>query len=214
MMAFRQATKCPCCLVVEGYEESRGISNKVSGIPVGTLEQCFTSIQVRDNFYIQHVENIYYHAEFIGKCIKTLEKYEIWKEKYGENMDNLNKDFTESLKTRRKANLDESRVFIIQLSTIPDISINIAEKIAEIYPNWKSLITIFEQNGPDCLSEIKVGKNRFGKIKSQKIHQYLNLTPSSQESTPPPPIPQIETISPSTDPPQETKKTKLLIIKK
>jgi len=194
MMAFRQATNCPCCLVVEGYEDSKSASNKVNGIPVGTLDQCFTSIQVRDNFYVQHVENTYYHAEFIAKTIRTLEKYEIWKENYGENADNLNKDFTESLKTRRKANLDPSRVFIIQLSTIPDISVNMAEKIAEVYPTWKSLITAFERDGGDCLSEIKVGKNRFGKIKSQKIFQYLNHTSGSQpeqssshflDSTPP-----------------------------
>lgn len=183
MMAFRQATKCPCCLVVEGYEETKGISNKVSGIPVSTLEQCFTSIQVRDNFFVQHVENIYYHAEFIGKCVRTLEKYEIWKENYGSNSDNLNKDFTESLKTRRKANLDTMRVFVIQLSSIPDISVNMAEKIAEVYPTWKSLITAFEKDGADCLSEIKVGKNRFGKVKSQKIHQYLFAVEDNKENS-------------------------------
>jgi hypothetical protein len=51
-----------------------------------------------------------------------------------------------------------------------------AEKIAEVHPSWKSLITSFERDGEDCLSEIKVGKNRFGKIKSQKIFQYLNPT--------------------------------------
>lgn len=175
MMGFRQQTSCQCHLVVEGYYDAMDLSNYICKKPVSTLEQCFTSIRVRDNFFVKHVENIYFHADYIFKCLKTIEKYQIWKGSYCGIGDNLRKDFVESLKARKKSNLTPSMCFQLQISTIPNISNNMAEKIVEIYPNIRSLIEEFDQHGKHCLSEIKVGKNRFGKVKSEKIFEFLSL---------------------------------------
>ena len=148
MMAFRQQTGCPLYLVVEGYFEEKEMGGAISKIPISTLEQCFNSIQVRDNFFVKHVDSIYFHADFIFKCIKTMEKYEIWKGAYCGQEGNLRKDFMESLKIRKKSNLDPRMCFVVQLSAIPDISVNMAEKIAEVHPNWRSLIAAFDKDGP------------------------------------------------------------------
>jgi len=175
MMGFRQQTGCQCHLVVEGYYDAMDLSNYICKKPVSTLEQCFTSIRVRDNFFVKHVENTYFHADYIFKCLKTIEKYAIWKGNYCGIGDNLKKDFMESLKARKKSNLTPSMCFQLQISTIPNISNNMAEKIVEVYPNMRSLIEAFDQEGKHCLSEIKVGKNRFGKVKSERIFEYLDL---------------------------------------
>lgn len=173
MIAFREQTGAKCFLVVEGYYDDRDLGPKVCGVPISTLEQCFTSIRVRDNFFVKHVENVYFHADFIFKCIKTMQKYKVWQGV--QSSAELRKDFMESLKVRKKSNLDPRMCFVVQLSAIPDISVNMAEKISEVYPNMKSLINAFEKDGKFCLSEIKVGKNRFGKIKSEKIFNFLDL---------------------------------------
>lgn len=171
MISFAQQTGCRCALVVEGYHENRDLSPKICGIPLSTLEQCFTSIQFRDNFFVKHVENQYFHAEFIIKLLKSYEKYQLYQEV--DRSEQLKQDYLNTLKIQKKANLTPESCYQIQLSAIPDISLNMAQKISEIHPNLKSLMNYLETNGPDSLSEIKVGKNRLGKIKSQKIHQFL-----------------------------------------
>lgn len=181
MMSYRDQTGCRASLVVEGYHENKDLSPNICGTPLSTLEQAFTSIQYRDNFCVQHVESLYFHAEYIMKIIKSYEKYKLYKGNYSDNDDNLRKDFVESLKARKKTNVDPGMCYNLMISNIPDISVNMAEKIGELYPNMKSLISHLEKNGPDSLANIQMNKNKFGKVKSQKIYQYLLQTTDEEK---------------------------------
>jgi ERCC4-type nuclease len=176
MMSYRDQTGCRCTLVVEGFYEQQDLSPNICGTPLSTLEQAFTSIQYRDNFCVMHVENTYFHAEYIMKILKSYEKYKLYKGNYSDNDDNLRKDFMDSLKARKKTNLDPKMSYNLMISNIPDISVNMAEKISELYPTMKTLITHLETNGPDSLANIQLNKNKFGKVKSQKIYQYILQT--------------------------------------
>lgn len=190
MMSFRSHTNTRCVLVVEGYYEEKidNISPKYEGIMFNTLEQCFTSIRIRDNFFVKHVENTYFHAEFLIKCLSTIERYQVYKGNYqknvnanGNSMENnniesiqdiLKKDYADSVKVQKKNNMTPELCYSVQLSSIPGISLNYANIIATHYPNTPLLIKHLEKNGKHGLSEIKVGKNRLGKIKSERIYNY------------------------------------------
>jgi hypothetical protein len=104
-----------------------------------------------------------------------MEKYALWKGAYCGQGENLRKDFVESLKARKKSNLTPSICYQLQLSTIPDISVNMAEKIAEVYPNLRSLMEAMVEGGDQTLAEIKVGRNRLGKVRSARIYQFLDV---------------------------------------
>lgn len=183
MMSFRDQTGCHTTLVVEGYYEERDISPNIYGTPLSTLEQAFTSIQYRDRFVVQHVENTYFHAEYIMKILKSYEKYKLYEGNYSDKDENLRKDFMESLKARKKMNVDPEMCYKLMISNIPDISVTIAEKISEQYPNMKTLIEHMEKNGENSLADIQMNKNKLGKVKSQKIYEYiLNKTPKKYEN--------------------------------
>lgn len=173
MISFRDQTNCRCTLVVEGYFDDRDLSPNICNTPISTLEQAFTSIEYRDNFIIHHVENTFFHADYILKILKSHQKYNLHTTNYSSVDSNLKKDFVDSLKARKKSNIDPDVCFLLMLSNIPDISTNIAEKIALSHPNMKSLLSFLETNGPDALATLQLNKNKLGKIKSQKIYNYL-----------------------------------------
>jgi len=177
MMSFRDKTTTRCVLVVEGYYEQKieSISPKIDGVLTSTLEQCFTSIRLRDNFFVKHVENTYFHADFLTKCLSTIERYKIYDGIYeNENLQkSIQRDFADSLKVRKKNNMTPELCYKVQLTSIPGISMNFAENIAKHYKTLPELLEVLKINGKTALIEINVGKNKLGKVKSQRIYEYL-----------------------------------------
>lgn len=174
MITLREQTGCQCGLIVEGYKATRG--GKFSSIPVTTLEQCFTSIRIRDKFFVEHVDSVKDHARFILRSLKTLEKYKIYKDNWANEQivkENLNKDFSESLKVRKKENITPELCYKLQLSTIPGISLNMAEIIFESFKDMPTLINKLKADGPMALMDINLGKMKFGKVKSKRVYDFL-----------------------------------------
>lgn len=176
MITFREQTGCQCGLIVEGFHELREFQSKIGSIPISTLEQCFTSIRIRDRFFVEHVDTVKDHAKFILRSLKTIEKYRLYQDNWANEKivkENLQKDFEQSLRVRKKENLTPDLCYKIQLSAIPGISLNMAEKIMETHPNLPTLIDTLKENGPKTLIDISLGKMKFGKVKSQRVYDYL-----------------------------------------
>lgn len=176
MITFREQTGCQCSLVVEEFNPVKEIQGKVNTIPMATLEQCFTSIRVRDKFIVEHVDTVHDHARLIMRMLKTIEKYKLYETNWGNEAiirDNLNKDFQESLKVRKKENMTPEVCYKIQISSIPGISLNMAEKIADEYPTMKLLMDEILANGKANLENINLGKMKFGKVKAQRLCDFI-----------------------------------------
>lgn len=176
MMTYREQTHCPCALIVEEFYPTKKKQNRVGTIPIATLEQCFTSIRVRDKFLVEHVDNVTDHARFIIRTLKTMEKYKLYKNNWANEQsiqDNLHKDFQSSLKVRKKENLTPELCYKIQLSSIPGVSLNMAEKLTQVYPNLMTLMTALQEGGEKTLIEVSLGKMKFGKVKSKRVYEYL-----------------------------------------
>lgn len=185
MIAYRNQTNTQLGLVVEDFRGSlrhiRDLSlhdtkekNKVNTIPISTLEQCFTSIQIRDHFFVQHVDNIQHHAQFLFQILKTIEKYQLYKEHYHQQTENITQDYQQSLKVKKKDNFTPELCYQIQLSSIPGISLQMAQTISQHYPNLQSLLDqLIQPLGWQKLEEVDLGKMKFGKVKAQRLHEYL-----------------------------------------
>lgn len=174
MISFRNQTNTQLGLVVEDFHDTRYSQSKVNTIPISTLEQCFTSIQIRDHFFVQHVDNLDHHAQFIVQILKTTEKYQLYKEQYHNQSNSLEQDYQQSLKVKKKDNFTPELCYQIQLSSVPGISLQMAQIITEHYPNLQTLIIQLNQPlGWQTISEISLGKMKFGKVKAQRLHEFL-----------------------------------------
>lgn len=181
MIAFRDRTHCQCGLIVEEFNETKEFQSKIGTIPISTLEQCFTSIRIRDRFFVEHVDSIKDHARFILRSLKTIEKYSLYKENWANEKvvrENLQKDFSQSLKVRKKENVTPELCFKIQLSSIPGISLNMAEKLVEKYSTMPKMIKALEEEGSSCLEDINLGKMKFGKVKAKRVYDFLLMKES------------------------------------
>jgi len=71
----------------------------------------------------------------------------------------------------KKRQVKKNEWFKYSLTLIPQVSIDIAEIITAQYPTINSLLTVAENNGLDCLTNLKHGEKqrRIGKKLSEKI---------------------------------------------
>lgn len=106
--------------------------------------------------------------------MKTIEKYQLYKGHYQDHHESITHDYNSSLKVKKKDNLTPELCYQIQLSSIPGISLQMAECISKEYPNISSLINQLSQPlGWQELAEINLGKMKFGKVKAHRLHEYL-----------------------------------------
>ena len=145
-------------------------SGKVGGFPVTTLQQAFTSIMIRDKIFVQHVNDVKSHAEFIIQCVKTIDKY-----KLGECSNDYDQSaaYASNLKMKKKDNLSPSVYLQKIIGDIPMFSVDIAAKIVEVYPTLADLLKEIQTNHATNLENIQIGKNKLGKVKSARLCEYL-----------------------------------------
>lgn len=175
MITFRDETGCQTHLVVEGFldacKKARNDLICYTRFTIDTCLQAFTSIQVRDGIFVTHVNDFDQHAAFLQRCLKTNEKYKLYEMNGGPSVQKI---FNESLKMNNKGNLTPQLHFQDSLARIPMVSMDMAEKIVEVYPNLTKLLEILQtDNGTKIIQDIKVGKNRLGPVRANRIKEYL-----------------------------------------
>ena len=124
---------------------------------------------VKDNFTIFHSSDIYDTALVVAKIY----------DKLNEMYTNITHDdpklsYLKTIKISKKDNMTPENCYVCQLAQIPGISIEIADKIAKIYPSMYQLLTSYQQHDPNMLSGIPISASRrLGPILSKRIYQYL-----------------------------------------
>lgn len=84
--------------------------------------------------------------------------------------------YAERAAKKRKTGIDQKQCYIAQLSCIPSLSVNLANEISNKYPTMYCLLSNIHKNNNEVakfISEIKIGKNRYGKKRTDKIMEYL-----------------------------------------
>ena len=86
-------------------------------------------------------------------------------------------DYLETVAVKKSDNMTPENCYLLQLTHIPGVSLNIAKNIAQFYPSWASLInkyqTLTENQSKLLLADIQIKQRRLGKTLSAKIYQYL-----------------------------------------
>lgn len=150
----------------------------VDGMPSTTLISSIINLLLRDNIKTictNDLEDTFYWLETIYG------KIEDNKLKGGESVNNQDIQYLDTIKTKKKDNLNPKNCFILQLSIIPGVSNKIATTITENYPSLTDLLNGFNQLETkkelllsDLTYQISNNKTRrIGKIISTRIYQYL-----------------------------------------
>lgn len=149
----------------------------VDGMPSTTLISSIINLLLRDNIktiFTNDLEDTFYWLETIyGKIEDNKLK--------GGNIPQQDIQYLDTIKTKKKDNLNPKNCFILQLSIIPGVSNKIATTITENYPSLTDLLNGFNQLETkkelllsDLTYQISNNKiRRIGKIISTRIYQYL-----------------------------------------
>ena len=148
----------------------------VSGMATTSLDSAIINLLIRDNIKVYVSLNIEKSIEFIRNIYNKLKKKGI--KYFVRNKEDMEVKYLSCLKSKKKENIDPEKCFIMQLSQIPGISINIASVIVKNYSSIYKLCMDLKENGPDTLKEIDYEisndkKRRIGKKTSNKIYNYI-----------------------------------------
>ena len=166
--------------LIEGRIHKKNI---IDGMPSTTLISSIINLLLRDNIktiFTNDLEDTFYWLETIYS------KIEDNKLTRG-SQQNQDIQYLDTIKTKKKDNLNPKNCFILQLSVIPGVSNKIATAITEYYPSLTDLFTGFNQLETKkelLLSDLTylISNNktrRIGKIISTRVYQYLfQITPN------------------------------------
>ena len=147
-------------------------------MPSTTLISSIINLLLRDNIkviFTNNLEDTFYWLE----CIYS--KIEDKKLIINSSKKNMDLEYLETIKTKKKDNLNPKNCYILQLSQIPGVSIKIANKIVEEYTTISDLINAYNNLEKkkelllcDISYEISNNKTRkIGKVISNRIYQFL-----------------------------------------
>lgn len=137
---------------------------------------------VRDDFIVYRTFSMSETIDFIKRLQNKLQDYSRniqIKDNCDSNI-NIETEYLKSIKIAKKENMTPKNCYILQLSQIPGVSIEIAQKIAKTYPSMKDIIQAFNQlsnikERKLMLANIRLNeKRRLGIVLSEKIYSYLN----------------------------------------
>lgn len=160
----------------------------------GNLQPSFgnPSLQFKELATVNHLYNSMLNRIFVDQIpvirSENLSETVIWLQKIIEKLPEIvsgvsrdkPKDYLETvIKSKKSDNLDPSNCYLLQLSQIPGVSLNMAKSISQSYPTLVSLInayiqpelTVKQQEG--LLSKLQVGQRKIGPVVSQRIYQFL-----------------------------------------
>ena len=161
--------------LIEGHIPS--ISTTFQGITWKTIMGVILNLQLRDNINVFTSQN----PEESVEILKMLQK-KLTKGLSNQNQTTSDKEYHHHTGISKKSQLTPEMCFKIQLSQIPAVSHNIADKIVEMYPTLPKLILAFQKEGPDLLKTLIIGKgsekrkaSQLGSKRSHKIFDFLGL---------------------------------------
>jgi len=152
-------------------------NNDIYYILEGNIDKCKTinkkallgsivNMIFRDNIKVIFSENIEQTVEIIIQIKKKFNEGKFFKNK-------IDNEYVNSIKIKKKENMDKRTCNIVQLATIPGVSKNTAEIIIENYLTMDKLIEEYKINGIMLLKDLSLGKKKLGKVLSEKIYNYL-----------------------------------------
>jgi ERCC4-type nuclease len=135
------------------------------------LDGAILNTLFRDNYPVCYTECIEHTIEYIEAIWKKLSNGDFQKQR-GSSLE---------IKTDKlKKKMGKSDMFSLSLSTIPRVSLAIAEKIQERYPTMLDLARAYIELDGDAtaqanlLADIEVGKKKLGKKLSSDIFGYIS----------------------------------------
>jgi crossover junction endonuclease MUS81 len=111
-----------------------------------------TNTQYRDKCSVFNTKNIDHTCIYIESLRKSIDEF------YNIEPEN---DLKVNINIKKKQVTPEDW-FKYALSIIPRCSLTTAESILEKYPTYSSLLTHIQNNGPDCLADIKSNNKKIG----------------------------------------------------
>ncbi len=188
-------------LLNSNYDKSRilylieGNNNKelnIEGLPYSTLFGSIINTLIRDNLKVYRTSNFDETIYFIESIYNKLNKSNIdlnylnFNKKsttITENGDkslppDLNNQYLQTIKTKKKDNITPFNCYILQLSQIPGISTFLASQIANNYPLLKDLYNIYDSKNELALKDLTYKNNsgkeiKFGSKKSTLVYKFL-----------------------------------------
>jgi len=150
--------------IIEGVKNS--VCNKLRHACNGALQNLIYKYGI-NIIYTYDVDDT---IDNIKMLLKKIDKDDILVEDVNQN----NSLSTNTPKLFSKSDKVNQNIFSLQLSVIPGISLNIANKINDEYGNMKALIEYIYENGEESLSDIQITeKRKLGKANSKKIYNCL-----------------------------------------
>lgn len=155
-------------------------TDKIQGMPMTTLIGSLINTQFRDSIKVYKTSCLNESAIFIQKLYDKISKEKFFADDEPTGLSN--KDYSSTLKKKKKANMTHDVWFLSQLSNIPQVSENIAAEVLKVYPTLISLSTAYEKIPIDLrpllLSTIpitlKTGKSRKLGLKiSSRIYEFF-----------------------------------------
>jgi len=135
------------------------------------IDSALLGTSIRDGFILLYSNDINHTMKLIKKIYnKSADYFDILHNKEDKYLKSLN------IKTCKKENLNPETCYILQLSQIPNLSVNCAKEIAKLWPNFNILLADINSNKLaffNKIKEIKVGTRKIGPVLSQKIIDYL-----------------------------------------
>lgn len=170
---------CQYLYLIEGYvEDYNDILKKKY---YGTL----ISLQFRDKIQIIKTDNLNESCNFLTRLknrLETKNDFVFIKEKTtlkSVDNQNQNQEYLNSIKSKKKNNINPQNCQILFLNVIPGISINIATKIIEKYKTIQKLIEFYKKCKTNeeqavMLKDIQLTqKRKLGNVLSKRILEFL-----------------------------------------
>ena len=163
--------------LIEGLYEDLDVKyNKTFNLE--KLKGCIINTMIRDNINVYLTKNMDESAILIKDIAKRLPKYVnllIKNENQFENIASNDLIYSNSLKSKKKDNMNTTVCFINQLHQIPGVSVNMAQNIVEQYLSMSNLIFKYNEteNKESMLKDIKINNRKLGPVVSKRIYNYL-----------------------------------------
>jgi crossover junction endonuclease MUS81 len=157
--------------IIEGVIDEK--LDDINNVAHTTLRSSIINLLIRDNIRVYFTRDIQDTITTIQIMYKKLDEIETSR--------STNNVYLNNVKVKKGDNIDPEKCYILQLTHIPGVSMNIAKEIAKIYPRMKHLINIYTTHSHDIdycnnlLSKIKHGTSQknIGPKLSQKIFNYI-----------------------------------------
>jgi ERCC4-type nuclease len=169
--------------LIEGFkysEETLPENIGRSRISKDTVLSSIINTIIRDNFYCIMCNDTFETIEFINKLYNKIKKEHISLLTKNNNdnikpQNNSNQEYLETIQINKKDNINSNSCMILQLAQIPGISIGIAKKIQDVYPNMISLCNTYNELGEDIKKKEKLLYNikGIGLVISKKVYSFL-----------------------------------------